>query len=386
MPLGSSLPARIVESPGAIKYAAPGGNDSTGDGSIGNPWATVSKLMATLTAGQVGQLRAGTYGSGLTAGVTWSAAGDVSNPITIENFPGEIVTIAQRIFVTGQYLRLRGRVTPGQLARHLILTTNNFGGVGSTNIWVGHDAAHIEIFGTEILNSVNQGCLVGKSSDSGAVPDDIQVISNYLHDNGTSSGSPGDHNLYYGTGGTVNGAIYNNIIYRSLVRQIQLYDGCDSAIVNNNTIVDGGRTQASVPDGIRYGGETVIKTINTLSVNNILYNNFAHGISTVWGSTPGTGNVARNNVGFTNDISDFDNANGGLTLSANIVADPLFANYAGADFRLLAGSPAISAGDLAYTPTFDFAGNPRINADIGAFVFIEDSSSRRMPLFSGRRP
>ena len=62
MPLGTSLPARLVESPGAIKYASPSGNDTTGDGSEGNPWATVAKLMATLTAGQVGRLRLGTYG------------------------------------------------------------------------------------------------------------------------------------------------------------------------------------------------------------------------------------------------------------------------------------------------------------------------------------
>jgi hypothetical protein len=53
-----------------------------------------------------------------------------------------------------------------------------------------------------------------------------------------------------------------------------------------------------------------------------------------------------------------------------IVADPKFKDPANHDFHLLAGSPAIDAGDPAATETVDFDGNPRpvgSAVDIGAY-------------------
>jgi hypothetical protein len=45
----------------ATYYCSPGGDDGTGDGSIGNPWATWQKLGNSLSAGDTGYVRGGTY-------------------------------------------------------------------------------------------------------------------------------------------------------------------------------------------------------------------------------------------------------------------------------------------------------------------------------------
>jgi hypothetical protein len=62
-----------------------------------------------------------------------------------------------------------------------------------------------------------------------------------------------------------------------------------------------------------------------------------------------------------------------MTLTNNMVGtNVLFANYAGLDFRLQSGSPAINAGQTLALVTIDFDGRlrPRGAAyDIGAFEF-----------------
>ena len=65
----------------------------------------------------------------------------------------------------------------------------------------------------------------------------------------------------------------------------------------------------------------------------------------------------------------FSNVQGSWPGASNIDADPIFANPAGDDFRLAAGSPCIDAGDNTAVPpgvTTDLAGNPR---------FVDDPST-----------
>ena len=68
MPLGTSLPAVLPESDGTLtQHVSPTGNDSTGDGSVGNPWKTINKAWthASLGAGSIIYLRgnAGEHGN-----------------------------------------------------------------------------------------------------------------------------------------------------------------------------------------------------------------------------------------------------------------------------------------------------------------------------------
>jgi hypothetical protein len=84
---------------GADIYVSPDGNDATGDGSIGSPYATITKardaadLVKASGAVKV-WLRGGTYY--LTAPVVFSAAnsGTASAPITYTSYPGEKAVIS----------------------------------------------------------------------------------------------------------------------------------------------------------------------------------------------------------------------------------------------------------------------------------------------------
>jgi hypothetical protein len=61
---------------------------------------------------------------------------------------------------------------------------------------------------------------------------------------------------------------------------------------------------------------------------------------------------------------------GGMTETASISADPLFANLAGGNFHLLQLSPAVDTANGNYSNPRDYAGTPRPQGggpDIGAF-------------------
>jgi len=82
---------------GTIKYVSTTGNDGTGDGSIGTPWATWQKGFSELSAGDTLYIRGGTYpptgtlADGQYAGVYISGvSGTLGNPITVINYPSEV--------------------------------------------------------------------------------------------------------------------------------------------------------------------------------------------------------------------------------------------------------------------------------------------------------
>lgn len=74
-----------------------GGCDSTGDGSFANPWKTIQKGAENLVAGDVLEIREGTYRET----VIPSKSGTVGNPITYRAYNGEEVTVSGADAVTG---------------------------------------------------------------------------------------------------------------------------------------------------------------------------------------------------------------------------------------------------------------------------------------------
>lgn len=71
---------------GSNYFVAPNGNDSTGDGSIGNPFKTILRGINATSAGDTVMVRAGYY-----AGVYFpnTLGGSEGSPITIQNYNGE---------------------------------------------------------------------------------------------------------------------------------------------------------------------------------------------------------------------------------------------------------------------------------------------------------
>jgi hypothetical protein len=75
-------------------FIAPSGSDSTGNGSIGSPWATIQKWIDhSPAAGETLYIRGGTYSSHATSiaghGGKPGLLGTASAPITIRNYPSE---------------------------------------------------------------------------------------------------------------------------------------------------------------------------------------------------------------------------------------------------------------------------------------------------------
>lgn len=86
-----------VRSTGHIYFVAPGGNDSSGTGSISAPWATLKKAYGAVSAGDIVYARNGTVASGVdNYGATLNISGingTTTNPIAFVNYPNEIPLI-----------------------------------------------------------------------------------------------------------------------------------------------------------------------------------------------------------------------------------------------------------------------------------------------------
>ncbi|MBN1788400.1 MAG: right-handed parallel beta-helix repeat-containing protein [Sedimentisphaerales bacterium] len=68
-------------------FVDPNGNDTTGDGSIGNPWQTIPKAVSIAVAGDTIYLRGGQHDYSSTISITTS--GSSSNRITLQNYQDE---------------------------------------------------------------------------------------------------------------------------------------------------------------------------------------------------------------------------------------------------------------------------------------------------------
>src|SRR3954451_23391027 len=86
-----------AENPTCDKVAAPGGSDNAA-GTADAPFRTAQVLADSLTAGQTGCLRAGTYNEDLTI----RQGGRPGAPVTIRSYPGERLRV-----VVGSWLARR---------------------------------------------------------------------------------------------------------------------------------------------------------------------------------------------------------------------------------------------------------------------------------------
>jgi hypothetical protein len=288
-------------------------------------------------------LHAGTYGLGNTSAATLSASGSASNPITVESCPGETAVIRQMIKVTGAYVRIRNLV----IDRNSYPTDTRYGQSGSNpggNVGIWLAGQHITLEKSEIRNTTMTGVF-----GSGGGYD--QVLSNYIHDNGTT---PDDHGIYWCP---PNSLIANNLVVSNYDMGIQLgYTSSHDNIITNNTSARNGFADPTHPGS---GMVTFSGTANNLFVNNITYANAQYAFKTY-----DTGNSLSHDESFGNSAGDTYGSFASVT--AQMHADPLFASST--NYHLQSGSPAIGAGDPAYTPPTDYAGNARMSADLGAFA------------------
>ena len=350
------------------KYAAPTGSDSK-SGTLSAPYKTAQKLVNSLSAGQTGCLRAGTYNESDKL-VTVSRGGTSdTNRITVQNYTGEKATIRAQVqvtrkapFVTFRSSGGRGNLvldgTGGPVTQkktnqnryntnaspliqanntewlNLEITKRNRQ-LSSTQLYRTGVCALISystsaVSGTRIEGNKIHGCGVMRNQE------DNSYIRDYFgsgkHLDNRASGSPDNHGIYvsYTSGTTV---IKDNLIYDNGERGIQLYPRAKGVVVQNN-VVDGNGT------GLVYDGSSSNNTVrnNIFTFANYNWNARAHNNLT------GTGNTFENNCVWQSDRT------GGLKLSSRIkksgivVANPLYRDQANRDYRLGSNSPCLGKG------------------------------------------
>jgi hypothetical protein len=319
-------------------FAAPGGSDSAGDGSIFNPFQSLGQLDSSLHPGQTGCLRAGSYGSTSTWHKIYTD-GAASAQITITSYPGEVATIVGYVDIEASYttftrVRIDGSNT---LYKSHPTGINCPGNVSQSLVIAGHDDIldHINYY-QSIPQLRGNGIGVGFWGNA----DNTIIRYSKIHDVGQCMAY--DHLIYLAGGDNVQ--IYGNWLWNDAHgRGVQLYPGPTNAKVYGNVIDRAG-------EGFVIGNEPGY----TVSGNQIFHNIITNCTGLPWEGIPGqaihdlyAGAQGTGNSFFDNLL--YHDPGGVGRLSAvqaynNSTGNPQFASATVHNYRLLRGSPAAGWG------------------------------------------
>jgi hypothetical protein len=387
------------ESDGTVYYVDKdhgSASDSNPGTSESAPWATLQKAFSTtpLANGIVKIKKSATpYGS---ATITRSN-GSEANIITVEAYdPNDrpIFNGRTQFESPASYWRVRNLIGDGA-------GTADVGGS-----MFGADAAnHIEWYGCEGMNAPGNST-TNVAGTQGFQPDncaDLWYINCLSHDNGDNTL---DHGWYCESG--VRYYWWNCIAYGNGGYGVQVYNGTGSNVepsrdmyfynfVSDDTgrvgPVDGlttGRGGWVVDSGHADGTTSnhwknihwfnCLSTFHTRGSSN--RSGFRHisaknQTQTTIDNWPGGYPKSSINNCMCGGNTDADLVFNSLASQASVLTvsnlwedtDPLYVNQAGRNYRLQAGSPARGVGLADYTPPFDFAGNTRTVADLGAYAY-----------------
>lgn len=341
------LPA-VPPTPASVQcdlYASPSGSDSSGDGSIGNPFASVSQLDSSLSPGQTGCLRGGTYGDIH----TWqdlSNSGASGAQITITSYPGETAKLdgwvdIEASFTTLSHVEIDGSNTfdqsrPSSEPSCTKVTSDGLAIAGHDDVFEYND------YYQSVPSLRSNGIGIGWWGDA----DNTIVRYNRIHDIGGCDFY--DHFVYLSHGNNVQ--IYDNWMWDDPHGWgVKLDPGPTNARVWGN-VIDGagsgfnfGNSSGSDPTAGNQVFHNVV--MNSVGVNNP---DIGWGHSGVLVTSPGllsnsTGNRVYDNDSYNNPGGTTDVYRSVLTSQLQITGTvsnaPQFADAANHDYRLAANSP-----------------------------------------------
>ena len=216
------MPSALVFASGNTYYVSPSGDDIAGDGSEGNPWATLYKAAQELQAGDTAIFADGTYEE--TEYTVFSNSGTDGAPITIkaENKHGAIISYAEnlnreKLDITKSYITVQDFV-------------------------ITQEGSH------ETSKDILLNCGIGKGNEI----EGCQIIGNKFYN-------------VYEEGIKVkyvkNAVIKDNIVENSIREGMDIF-GCIGAVISENKVINCGRVGYMLKGNSR----------NCLVYNNIVQN------------------------------------------------------------------------------------------------------------------
>ena len=389
----------------------------TGLGTSTKPYCTITKGVAALHAGNTLFIGNGTYAETVKPLVS----GTKRSPVTVTRWPGRSPTIGTGA-TYGAYVLGRA---------HVVVSGLTFTDTVIDGIYVsGSD--HVTISGNTVTGA-------GDPRQGGTAPGISLRSSSASTVSGNTSDHNSSHGFYVsgtGSGNTIEGneASYNaegwqrnatginvlapgNTILRNVVHDnedsgLQFHIGGDNNLATLNVTynngdhgiddynVTGGRligntVYRNCTSGINVEGTSTNYVVaNNVAVDNAVYPAY-NGISCarragnigIWDSAPPTTTVDHNLVHLSKTGTMYAFGSAFTTLAAmqaatgqeasGVQGDPRFADGAGWNLRLTAGSPAVDRGDsgVAGEQAKDLVGNPRVDDPATPNTFA--SGSRR---------
>jgi hypothetical protein len=422
--VGFGIEPECVRAAGNIYYVATTGSDSTGNGSLSEPWATPQHAANEMVAGDTCYIEAGTYGYFYAA-----TSGSAGNYETFENYNGEAVKInggsAWSDFDANDqdthplnYIKFIGLNGIGATdygidytgCSDIVIQDCSFSGCKYSAI--GNDTANDSPVSTNITidgcaltntNSSNAGEMISIMSTNGFVIANCTVYDTAATTNklgidckvGCTNGAI-HNNTIYGAGWAIyidaegyaesNISIYDNLIYNNTGGAICVTSETGTSSLSNidiyNNLIYGNFTGIDIH---RYGNET----FNSIMIeNNTLYDNDQYiyaGITFDMSNMYVSNSVIANNIIYCT-VAGYDGiyyaslTNGGIIITNNLLYNSGgvwgSANVLGksavtsnpelvsptTNFALQSNSPAINAASPSYSPSTDYIGTARPQA------------------------
>jgi hypothetical protein len=412
------------KSPTTEIHVDPAGNDTTGNGSAANPYATIARGIQNATPGAAVRIHPGTYN--VRVNIT-DLAGTAANPIWIGGAPNETNPVVQGqsegVHLTRtNYLILHdlevrntsqngincddgGQYSNPDATRHMIfrdLYIHNIGGTGNqdglklsgvddyfvlncridtigggiSGAGVDHVGCHNGILAyNEISNTAGSGIQCKGGSEN------LEIRANRITDFGQRS---------VNIGGSTDFAFFRPLlsttepnfeaknirlianIFKGGVASLAFVGCVDCEAVNNTFINPNNWLVRILQETTSDATYTFLACANNTIKNNIFYfdrSTLANSNINIGANTNAPSFTWTNNLWFAHNNPAQSTPNPNPTQSNAIFGDdPDFAGPATGDYRLQARSPAVGAGLALAGPETDYTGIPfKIPPSIGAF-------------------
>lgn len=356
-------------------YVSNSGNDSSGNGSITSPWATIAHASTKVGPGAVVHVAAGAYNGSFNTYASGTSSAYITYIANTADFSATVncAEVAANHGSLSTCVRLIGvgSTTWVNFGNYVAIQGFDVTGPGMNGIYTEGNATQI-VF-NHVHDMMTSTCNSNGGSGINVNGTNAQVMDNYVHNIGPFPSACGFiQGIYFLQAG---GMAYNNISFANSGFGIQLWHYPANMLLTDNTIFN------NASGGIVLGTDDSF-TVDYITVkNNLISNNGGDGISEQGGSTSSIGihNLYTNNLvsGNSGGISLWN----GRTATATVTGDPQFVNYTGTssgDYHLQSASPAIDTALANGSALTDFDGQPRPQRggyDIGAYEYSSGSAS-----------